>query len=160
MVFNTAPGAATTEQISIGKYMRGGWAAFAKNPTTGLETYGWPQYDVTEDTLVRLAYDNMTGPNLINPYRYDADCILFNISDLRQGEDPSAAPPLPDLGASVTPTGTSNSTTPSPTGTSSTTVPSTTESSTPAATASENSGSVVGVNLLMVAMCVLIAWAL
>ena len=106
MIFNTAPNSipATTEQISIGKYMRGAWAAFAKDPTNGLTTYGWPRYDPSQDTLVRLAYENITGPNLINPRRYDADCVFVNASSTDSNVE---IPDLPDLGASITPTGAS-----------------------------------------------------
>lgn len=113
VLFNTAPSQppATAEQISIGKYMRGAWAAFAKNPSTGLDAYGWPRYDPTQDTLIRLAYDNVTGTNLINPRRYDADCSLININST----DDSVIPVLPNAGASITPTGTGGAT-PSQTG--------------------------------------------
>jgi len=105
MLFNTAPNSpipATTEQIAIGKYMRGAWAAFAKNPTSGLTNYGWPKYDPTQDTLVRIAYDNQTGANLINPKRYDADCSLVNLAST----DETNIPTLPDAGANIKPTGT------------------------------------------------------
>ncbi|KAF7904343.1 hypothetical protein EAF00_001677 [Botryotinia globosa] len=64
----------TTEQIAIGKYMRGAWAAFAKNPENGLTNYGWPKYDAAEDTLIRLAYDNQTSTNAASPALYDANC--------------------------------------------------------------------------------------
>ncbi|CAD6439808.1 c676aaa1-4651-4aa4-8ceb-bae45132be8a [Sclerotinia trifoliorum] len=64
----------TTEQIAIGKYMRGAWAAFAKDPENGLTNYGWPKYEPEKDTLIRLAYNNQTGINVANPSLYDADC--------------------------------------------------------------------------------------
>ncbi|BCS26843.1 uncharacterized protein APUU_51554A [Aspergillus puulaauensis] len=66
----------TPEQISTGKYVRGAWAAFAKDPKEGLKGYedGWPLYNPTEDTLVRLAYNNQTGANLARPYQYDKGC--------------------------------------------------------------------------------------
>jgi hypothetical protein len=109
MLFNTAPNSipATTEQISIGKYIRGAWTAFAKNPAEGLTQYGWPRYDVSQDTLVRIAYNNITGPNLINPRRYDADCNLVNV---RSTDDNVTIPNIPNAGASITPTGTGNPT--------------------------------------------------
>ncbi|KAF7957718.1 hypothetical protein EAE96_003288 [Botrytis aclada] len=72
----------TTEQIAIGKYMRGAWAAFAKNPENGLTNYGWPKYDAAEDTLIRLAYNNQTGTNAANPSLYDANCpkkLIFSM---------------------------------------------------------------------------------
>lgn len=104
MLFNTIPSTipATEEQISIGKYIRGAWAAFAKDPTNGLTTYGWPRYDPSQDTLIRIAYENITGPNLINPRRYDADCVFVNASS---ADSNVVIPDLPNLGASVTPTG-------------------------------------------------------
>ncbi|KAI9049098.1 hypothetical protein LZ554_006946 [Drepanopeziza brunnea f. sp. 'monogermtubi'] len=107
LLFNTAPNSipATPEQVSIGNYMRGAWAAFAKDPANGLTTYGWPRYDTSQDSLVRLAYDNITGPNLINPLRYDADCFLLNVSST---DTSGPIPDLPDLGAGVTPTASSN----------------------------------------------------
>ncbi|PBP27860.1 carboxylesterase [Diplocarpon rosae] len=110
MLFNTAPNSipATAAQVSIGNYMRGAWAAFAKDPSNGLTNYGWPRYDTSQDSLVRLAYDNVTGPNLINPYRYDADCVLVNVSSI---DSSVATPELPDLGAGVTPTAVGNSAT-------------------------------------------------
>ncbi|KAF7874913.1 hypothetical protein EAF04_002087 [Stromatinia cepivora] len=66
----------TTEQIAIGKYMRGAWAAFAKDPENGLTNYGWPKYEPGKDTLIRLAYNNQTGINIANPSLYDADCPI------------------------------------------------------------------------------------
>ncbi|KAH7342684.1 Alpha/Beta hydrolase protein [Rhexocercosporidium sp. MPI-PUGE-AT-0058] len=114
MLFNTAPTTtpATTAQIAIGNYMRGAWAAFAKDPKEGLTNYGWPVYNTSQDSLVRLGYENMTGPNLINPYRYDADCVFVNVSST---DSSVAIPDIPDMGASVTPTANGTSPTPTPT---------------------------------------------
>ncbi|KAH7410617.1 Alpha/Beta hydrolase protein [Cadophora sp. MPI-SDFR-AT-0126] len=66
----------TEAEIAIGKYMRGAWAAFAKNPSDGLSSYeeGWPQYVPGEETLVRLGYQNMTGANLALGTMYDGNC--------------------------------------------------------------------------------------
>ncbi|KAH6724238.1 Alpha/Beta hydrolase protein [Leptodontidium sp. MPI-SDFR-AT-0119] len=115
MLFNTVPNSppATTAQISIGNYMRGAWAAFAKDPKEGLTKYGWPVYNTSQDSLVRLGYENITGPNLINPYRYDADCVFVNVSST---DSTVAIPDIPDLGANVTPTANGTSPTPTPTG--------------------------------------------
>jgi len=104
LIFNTqipvpAPSA---EEVALGNYMRGAWAAFAKNPTSGLTSYGWPMYDPSMDTLIRLGYNNTVGVNTINPKRYDADCIFINA----QSSNGSSYPTLPDLGATITPTGT------------------------------------------------------
>ena len=83
LIFDTAPAdpGATEAEISIGNYMRGAWAAFAKNPTSGLLSYnvdgttgGWPSYDPSKDSLVRLGWNNITGVNAVAPFTYDADC--------------------------------------------------------------------------------------
>ena len=105
---------ATAEQVSIGNYMRGAWAAFAKDPQEGLTNYGWPVYNTSQDSLVRLGFENKTGPNLINPYRYDADCVFVNVSSTDSNVE---IPDLPDLGAAVTPTANGTSPTPTPTAT-------------------------------------------
>lgn len=65
--------------MAIGKYLRGAWAAFAKDPEMGLVSYadGWPMYDPSSDTLVRLAYNNQTGANLARGDLYDDVCELF-----------------------------------------------------------------------------------
>lgn len=115
IIFNTQipVSAPSSEEVALGKYMRGAWAAFAKNPTSGLTSYGWPTYDPSEDTLIRLGYNNTVGVNTINPRRYDADCIFVNV----HSTNGSNYPTLPDLGSSITPTGTVAVQTGSPTAT-------------------------------------------
>ncbi|KAF8855649.1 carboxylesterase [Acephala macrosclerotiorum] len=134
IIFDTVPASPgpTEAEISIANYMRGAWAAFAKDPVSGLTNYGWPTYNTSQDTLIRLAYDNVTGPNLINPYRYDADCVFVNVSSTNSSNFPS----LPDLGANVTPTGNSSSALPSKTASSS----GSGTSSTALATSTSNAG--------------------
>ncbi|KAL3424092.1 carboxylesterase [Phlyctema vagabunda] len=67
---------ATVDEIEFETYIRGAWAAFAKDPVNGLVAYedGWPLYNPTEKTLVRLAYENSVGANLAFPEVYDAGC--------------------------------------------------------------------------------------
>jgi cholinesterase len=66
----------TAAETAIGSYLRGAWATFAKNPTSGLETYedGWPQYNPNQQSLIRLAYQNLTGNNLALGNAYDSTC--------------------------------------------------------------------------------------
>jgi len=106
LIFNTMPATPpmTSDEDRTAKYIRGAWSSFAKDPENGLTSYGWPKYDPTQDTLIRIAYNNTEGPNLINPYRYDADCPFFNVSST----DPSKFRDYPDLGAGVTPTATAH----------------------------------------------------
>ncbi|KAL2074245.1 hypothetical protein VTL71DRAFT_8023 [Oculimacula yallundae] len=64
----------SAEQERIGRDMQKAWAAFVKDPEEGLKTFGWPKYDPSSKTLVRLAYQNRTGPNLGLPADYDFAC--------------------------------------------------------------------------------------
>lgn len=64
----------TQEEQDIQKYMRGAWAAFIRDPKQGLVTYGWPAYQPTAETVVRLAINNATGTNLAPPAMFDAVC--------------------------------------------------------------------------------------
>lgn len=66
----------TPAELAIGTYLRGAWAAFAKDPVNGLSSYGggWPEYSPSGNTLIRLAYNNMTGPNLAGGASYDTGC--------------------------------------------------------------------------------------
>ncbi|TAQ85359.1 hypothetical protein B7494_g6327 [Chlorociboria aeruginascens] len=84
ILFNEVPSGpgippSTQAEIDIGSYLRGAWAAFAKDPVAGLLTYedGWPQFNPSTDSLVRLGYNNQTGANLVNSFDSDAPCLLL-----------------------------------------------------------------------------------
>jgi len=66
--------ARTPQQEAIGKYVRGAWAAFAKDPPGGLTKYGFPPYNVLSASVSRLAYNNQTGTNAVLPAQFDATC--------------------------------------------------------------------------------------
>ncbi|EMR72420.1 putative carboxylesterase protein [Eutypa lata UCREL1] len=70
----------TPEQNEISAYIQGAWAAFAKDPVNGLTNYGdgWPQYDPDGKTLVRLGFNNRTGPNLADGDEFDTACGLLS----------------------------------------------------------------------------------
>lgn len=77
VLFNTTPTNSipdTPAEGAIGAYLRGAWAAFARDPVNGLVAYGWPRYSTDASTLVRLAYNNQTGPNLAIGNQYDNGC--------------------------------------------------------------------------------------
>jgi cholinesterase len=67
----------TAVEVSIRGYIQGAWAAFAKAPLTGLTKYrgGWPQYSPFEPSLIRLAYNNVTGTNVASSGIYDEACL-------------------------------------------------------------------------------------
>jgi hypothetical protein len=67
----------TRGQDAIGKYLRGAWAAFANDPVNGLGAYDdWPTYERHNETLIRLAYNDMTGINLTAGNHYDKPCRI------------------------------------------------------------------------------------
>ncbi|ETS75067.1 hypothetical protein PFICI_13551 [Pestalotiopsis fici W106-1] len=83
-LFDTIPQSVnvnTPEESSIAAYLRGAWATFAKDSAKGLSTYGsgWPQYSTEGDSLVRLAYNNITGTNLAAGNYYDDGCPEYPI---------------------------------------------------------------------------------
>ena len=79
ILFDTIPRgteipASTREEKAFGKYMRGAWAAFVSDPEHGLRDYGWPEYNPSTESLVRLAYMNSTGLDVAFPKAYDGVC--------------------------------------------------------------------------------------
>ena len=89
ILFDTVPATPgpTTEELSFANYMRGAWATFAKDPAKGLSSYGdggWPMYNASGETLIRLAFNNITGTNLALPSLYDALCIYANVSSTNE----------------------------------------------------------------------------
>ncbi|ETS75635.1 hypothetical protein PFICI_12579 [Pestalotiopsis fici W106-1] len=85
-IFNTAPQqyyTNTQREKDVGTYMRGAWAAFAKDPVHGLHKYdGWENYKPNGTTLIRLAHAKQANKNgtwasfSMGPSRaYDDDCV-------------------------------------------------------------------------------------
>ncbi|KAK1982330.1 carboxylesterase [Colletotrichum cereale] len=84
VLFDTAPETAvesTEQEIAVGKYMRGAWAAFAKNTASGLINYAgqWPKYRIDDTTLNRISFENQTGTNLAPGDSYDGLCQQLGI---------------------------------------------------------------------------------
>lgn len=145
----------TEAEVSIGKYMRGAWATFAKDPVAGLLTYddGWPIYDPSKDTLIRLGFNNVTGTNLVNPIVYDSLCPLARVHSTNATSYLDVAGALQN--ASTTTTSSSAGPTSSPTGTA-------TGSGASASATTKGAASTVGVSstLLVLLGASLVAWAL
>ncbi|AEO59337.1 hypothetical protein MYCTH_51856 [Thermothelomyces thermophilus ATCC 42464] len=69
----------TREEDAVGRYMRGAWAAFARDPVRGLEREGkgkkgWPRYVAGKRTLIRLGWKGRAGASLARGDFYDDDC--------------------------------------------------------------------------------------
>ncbi|KAG4411817.1 hypothetical protein IFR04_015041 [Cadophora malorum] len=71
---NSTP--STPNEVAVGDYLRGAWSSFAKDPFRGLLNFeeGWPTYDPTGETLIRLAFENRPGANLTFGNAYDSPC--------------------------------------------------------------------------------------
>ncbi|KAK8000890.1 hypothetical protein PG991_013112 [Apiospora marii] len=82
MVFGTAQDVSGLEssckEATTSRYMMGAWAAFARDPERGLLAYGWPIYNPTDATLVRLGGQNSPEPNFVAPSTYDSSCPIKN----------------------------------------------------------------------------------
>lgn len=66
-------------QEELTKVMQDAWVAFAEDPKRGLEKYGWPRFDPSEDTLVRLGYENSPVPDFVRPSLYSGDCANITV---------------------------------------------------------------------------------
>lgn len=64
----------TPEQAQLSKNWRHAWAEFAKDPETGLKKLGWPVYDPTKASLVRLGYKNASEPVFASNTQYIKGC--------------------------------------------------------------------------------------
>jgi carboxylesterase type B len=68
----------TRAEERVSGFVRGAWAAFARDPVKGLLRYGgeggWPRYVEHERTLARIGWENRTGLNLEVGNRYDQGC--------------------------------------------------------------------------------------
>jgi len=62
------------EQAKVVKDTMHAWATFAKDPQKGLSGLGWPVYDESKDTLVRIGYHNASALNVAKAAEYDAVC--------------------------------------------------------------------------------------
>ncbi|KAF2854712.1 cholinesterase precursor [Plenodomus tracheiphilus IPT5] len=82
MVFGTAEDVSglknTGAEDEAIKYIQGAWAAFVRDPKSGLTKYGWPAYSETGKTIVELAVNNSPTPRFVDPATYDASCPAVN----------------------------------------------------------------------------------
>ncbi|MCJ1375142.1 hypothetical protein MMC20_006376 [Loxospora ochrophaea] len=78
VVFGTSEdysgGANTPYETAVSAYMRKAWATFAKDPENGLRGYGWPEFNESDTTLIRLAYNSSTNASIALPDLYDYPC--------------------------------------------------------------------------------------
>ncbi|KAJ9360092.1 hypothetical protein DTO027B9_1644 [Paecilomyces variotii] len=61
-------------QTQLKRVMQRAWAAFVADPQKGLERLGWPVFNPSANTLIRLGYGNMPNASFVNPQVYDSAC--------------------------------------------------------------------------------------
>lgn len=64
----------TALQVPVSEYMQHAWTSFARDPAAGLKGLGWPSYNGSESTLIRLGYGEETTATFVNPAEYDTIC--------------------------------------------------------------------------------------
>jgi carboxylesterase type B len=67
-------GASTEAENQLIKSTMTAWSSFAKDPTHGLEKLGWPKYDASAKTLVRLGTNNSANIEFVSPSTHDSNC--------------------------------------------------------------------------------------
>lgn len=66
--------APTADQERLTEIMRNAWVAFARDPESGLNEFGWPRYEAGEETLIRLGFTNSPQPDFVRPELYAGKC--------------------------------------------------------------------------------------
>ncbi|KAF2422167.1 alpha/beta-hydrolase, partial [Tothia fuscella] len=64
----------TAEQSKLVQTMMNAWAGFAKDPENALEKLGWPLYDATKPTVIKLGDNNSSAVTFVNPSTVDTGC--------------------------------------------------------------------------------------
>jgi carboxylesterase type B len=72
-------GPSTSAQLAIGREMRSAWSAFVRDPEVGLveRPVHWKPYNPEKQSLIRIAFNNATGPNYSDTALYDYICPLL-----------------------------------------------------------------------------------
>ncbi|KAF1991210.1 alpha/beta-hydrolase [Aulographum hederae CBS 113979] len=88
----------TPAEASLQTYLKGAWAAFAKDPAgaLGRAPYRWPRYNRLTRTLVQFGCNNATQPRYGLPISFDLSCSL--IDGLVGSLPPVTGGGIPDLG--------------------------------------------------------------
>ncbi|TGZ76721.1 alpha/beta-hydrolase [Ascodesmis nigricans] len=75
-IFGTIPANAEAASVASSKYIQKAWTTFAKDPTNGLTSLGWPKFNPLRSSLILLAYRNAATASYALPSLYQSLCIL------------------------------------------------------------------------------------
>ncbi|KAK0557040.1 hypothetical protein OC844_005682 [Tilletia horrida] len=70
------PVAIPEQQTQVSDWMQGAWAAFARNPQSGLTAYGWPRYSAFTKSLAHIARNNSATAAFALPDPIDLGCAV------------------------------------------------------------------------------------
>jgi carboxylesterase type B len=72
----------TADQRSLTKLMQHAWFSFSNNPTSGLGSIGWPQFDPDAASLILLGQDNSPEPQFVSPSQFDHACPNITLAGI------------------------------------------------------------------------------
>lgn len=77
---STVNATASQAEIDASRAIQGGWAAFARNPASGLTQYGWPQYQFNGTSLIQLAPNGTAQVTYNSSQAYNMGCNLSPVT--------------------------------------------------------------------------------
>ncbi|KAF3059049.1 alpha/beta-hydrolase [Trichoderma afarasin] len=72
----------TADQRSLTKLMQHAWFTFSNNPTSGLSSLGWPQFNKKKASLIVLGQNNRPKAQFVSPSVFDLTCPNITLAGL------------------------------------------------------------------------------
>ncbi|KAL5094597.1 hypothetical protein Trisim1_005330 [Trichoderma cf. simile WF8] len=72
----------TADQRSLTKLMQHAWFTFSNNPTSGLSSLGWPQFNEKKASLIVLGQNNRPKAQFVSPSVFDLTCPNITLAGL------------------------------------------------------------------------------
>lgn len=64
----------TADQRSLTRLMQHAWYSFSNNPSSGLRSIGWPQFNQKTDSLIVLGENNAPTAQFVHPSTFNSPC--------------------------------------------------------------------------------------
>ncbi|KAK5995384.1 Para-nitrobenzyl esterase-like protein [Cladobotryum mycophilum] len=65
---------ASADQKKLTKLMQRAWFSFVQNPSSGLNSFGWPMFNQSTKSLILLGRGNSPTAQLVQPSEYNSPC--------------------------------------------------------------------------------------
>ncbi|PNP56595.1 hypothetical protein THARTR1_03291 [Trichoderma harzianum] len=72
----------TADQRSLTKLMQHAWFTFSNNPSSGLSSLGWPQFNENKASLIVLGQNNSPKAQFVSPSVFDLTCPNITLAGL------------------------------------------------------------------------------